>query len=82
MKLFASLRWDGGTGFCIGLRGGGGGGDSVLCSFRHSGRSDKNQCRGPSLEDKIVFCISNTYFKYMYLKYCPSLYIVYTHLCW
>ncbi len=22
---------------------------------------------------KIVFCISNTYFKYMYLKYCPSL---------
>ncbi len=22
---------------------------------------------------KIVFCISNTYFKYMYFKYCPSL---------
>ncbi len=25
------------------------------------------------LKYRIVFCISNTYFKYMYLKYCPSL---------
>ncbi len=25
------------------------------------------------LKYKIVFCISNTYLKYMYLKYCPSL---------
>jgi len=26
-----------------------------------------------ALKYKIVFCISNTYFKYLYLKYCPSL---------
>ncbi len=32
MKLFGSLRWDGGTGFFIGLRGGGGGGVEKHCT--------------------------------------------------
>ncbi len=55
MKLFGSLRWDGGTCFFYKLKGGGGGGLRSTAlhipSFRHSGRSDKNQYMGSSLED-------------------------------
>ncbi len=55
MKLFGSLRWDGGTGFFIGLRGG----FEKHCT-RASLRSDKVEdlirisVEGASLEDESV----------------------------
>ncbi len=58
MKLFGSLRWDGGTGFFIGLRGGGGGFEKH-CT-RASLHSDtvedlkRISVEGPSLDDESV----------------------------
>ncbi len=55
MKLFGSLRWDGGTGFCIGLRGG----FEKHCT-RASLHSDtvedliRISVEGPSVEDESV----------------------------